>query len=396
MVAGELLSPLTRPAGRPLRVLHCPELVGGLPGELARAERALGAESWAVAFEPSVYEYAIDEVLYPTPTGRLTREWRRWGLLRRALTRFDVIHFNFGRTIMPDRTFDPPGQGRVGRFVRRLYAGLFELADVGLLKRMGKAVFVTFQGDDLRQGAFCEQHFGPEFVKELPAGYYSPETDARKQRRIAHLAKKTDGLYTVNPDLMYLLPASARFLPYGHIDPRNWAFAPLPPVTEDGPLVLHAPTHREVKGTRFVLDAVNKLKAEGIKFRFQLVEGIPRAEARRLFEQAHILIDQLWLGWYGGLAVELMALGRPVICSIRADGLKFLAPGMADDLPIIRAEPESVAKVMRDWLTERRPALPKQGEQSRRYVEKWHDPREVARGLLADYDAAIRRAESAK
>jgi hypothetical protein len=391
MVAGELLPPLTRPAGRPLRVLHCPELVGGLPGELARAERALGADSWAAAFEPSVYEYAIDEVLYPTPTGRLTREWRRWGLLRRALTRFDVVHFNFGRTIMPDRTFDVAGQGRVGRFVRRLYAGLFELADVGLLKRMGKAVFVTFQGDDLRQGTFCERHFGPEFVKELPPGYYSADTDARKQRRASRLARKADGLYAVNPDLMYLLPESARFLPYGHIDPRNWSYTAPPPVPDEGPLVLHAPTHREVKGTRFVLDAVTRLKSEGVKFRFQLVEGLPRTEARRLFEQAHLLIDQLWLGWYGGLAVELMALGRPVICNIRADGLKFLPPGMADDLPIIPAEPVSLVEVLRDWLTARRGELARRGEDSRRFVEKWHDPRDVARGLLADYGSALAR-----
>ena len=62
---------------RPLRILHCPEVVGGMPGELARAERALGAESWAVAFENSVYDYPIDEVLYAPETGRLNREWRR-------------------------------------------------------------------------------------------------------------------------------------------------------------------------------------------------------------------------------------------------------------------------------------------------------------------------------
>jgi hypothetical protein len=395
MVAGELLPPLTRPAGRSLRVLHCPEVVGGMPGELARAERALGAESWAVAFEPSPYGYPIDEVLYSSSAGRLAREWKRWGLLRRALARFDVIHFNFGRTLMPDRTFDVPGQGSFGRLIRRLYAGICELADVGLLKRMGKAVFVTFQGDDLRQGAFCEQHFGPEFMRELPEGYYSPNTDARKQRRAGRLAKKADGLYAVNPDLMYLLPESAKFLRYGHIDPCDWAYVPPPPITDDGPLVLHAPTHREVKGTRFVLDAIGKLKAEGVKFRFQLVEGLPRADARRLFAQAHLLIDQLWLGWYGGLSVELMALGRPVICNVREDGLKFLPPGMADHLPLIRAEPGTLVEILRDWLTARCGDLTSRGVESRRFVEKWHDPRDVARGLLADYEAAIQKAERA-
>lgn len=376
---------------RPLRVLHCPEVVGGMAGELARAERALGVESWAVAFENSVYDYPIDEVLYTPSTGRLKREWQRWGLLRRALTQFDVVHFNFGRTILPDRTTELPGCGRLGMLFRRLYTGLFELADAALLKRLGKAVFVTFQGSDLRQGDFCERHFGPAFLRELPAGFFSPDTDARKRRRVARLARLADGLYAVNPDLMYLLPPTAKFLRYGHIDPRQWSPLPPAPANEDGPLVIHAPTHRGVKGTRFVLEAVDKLRSEGVRFRFQLIEGIPHADARRLFERADLLIDQLWLGWYGGLAVELMALGRPVVSNIRDDGLKFLPAGMADELPIIRAEPATLAEVLREWLTTRRSELPKVGERSRRYVERWHDPRDVARGLIADYRAAASR-----
>jgi glycosyltransferase involved in cell wall biosynthesis len=360
-----------------------------MAGELARAERALGVESWAVAFENSVYEYPIDEVLYTPSTGRLKREWKRWGLLRRALTRFDVVHFNFGRTILPDRTTELPGRGRLGMLFRRLYAGVLELRDVALLKRLGKAVFITFQGTDLRQGDFCERHFGPAFLKELPAGYFSPETDARKRRRVEKLSRLVDGLYACNPDLMYLLPATAKFLRYGHIDPRAWRPLPPPPENDEGPLVIHAPTHRGVKGTRFVVEAVDKLRREGIRFRFQLIEGLPHNEARKLFERADLLIDQLWLGWYGGLAVELMALGRPVVSNIREDGLKFLPPGMADDLPIIRAEPATLAAVLREWLTARRGELPRLGELSRRFVEKWHDPRDVALGLIADYTAAV-------
>jgi glycosyltransferase involved in cell wall biosynthesis len=190
---------------------------------------------------------------------------------------------------------------------------------------------------------------------------------------------------------MYLLPPTAKFLRYGHLDPREWTYTPPPPPSDDGPLVIHAPTHRGVKGTRFVLEAVDKLKAEGVPFRFQLIEGLPRAEARRLFERADLLIDQLWLGWYGGLAVELMALGRPVVCNIRDDGLRFVPPDMGAELPVIRAEPATLAAVLREWLNSRRDELPKVGERSRRYVERWHDPRDVARGLLADYMTAVSR-----
>jgi hypothetical protein len=88
-------------------------------------------------------------------------------------------------------------------------------------------------------------------------------------------------------------------------------------------------------------------------------------------------------------------LGRPVVCNIRVDGLKFLPPGMADELPLIRAEPATLAAVLREWLTTRRHELPKLGERSRRFVERWHDPRDVARELVADYTAALMKAPRA-
>jgi hypothetical protein len=374
---------------RPLRVLHCPDMVGGLAGTLARAQRELGVESWAVSFEKSKYNYPIDEILSPPGTVPIKRITRRWGLLWRALSRFDVVHFNFGRTISPQRSFEPTSRNPLRNLLKRAYLGLFELSDLPLLKRLGKAVFVTFQGDDLRTCVFCKEHFGDEFVKGLDPGHYSAESDEHKRWRLSRFARHADGIYALNPDLMCLLPETARFQPYGHIDLKDWAFTPKAP-SPDGPLVIHAPTDRGVKGTRYVLEAVDRLRSEGIPFRFQLVEGLTQAEARALYIQADVAIDQLWLGWYGGLAVELMALGRPVVSHIRDDGLKFLPPGMADDLPIIPTNRENLTDVLREWLTTRRGDLPRRGEQSRQFVERWHDPVKIAAGLIADYQAALR------
>ncbi len=60
----------------------------------------------------------------------------------------------------------------------------------------------------------------------------------------------------------------------------------------------------------------------GVRFEFTLVEGLHREEAKRLYERADLFVDQLILGWYGGVAVELMALGKPVIAHIRpGDGI---------------------------------------------------------------------------
>ena len=75
----------------------------------------------------------------------------------------------------------------------------------------------------------------------------------------------------------------------------------------------HAPSHRAVKGTNLIIDALNSLKKKGFSFELVLIEGLSNSEARKKYETVDVLVDQLFAGWYGGLAVEAMALGKPVL-----------------------------------------------------------------------------------
>lgn len=377
--------------GEPLRVLHGPTNVGCNPFGLAEAERALGLASWAVVTEEGPFKYPIDEVLFAPGDGFARQEAKRVGLLARALRDFDVVHFNFGRTLLPMR-YSLYGGSR-DRFRNPLafraadaYLRLVQMRDLPLLKAAGKALFVTYQGDDARQGDFCRANFPISHVDEVEPGYYSPEGDAAKRQAIATIARHVDGVYGLNPDLMHVLPAHAKFMPYASVDPAAWTPAP---AANAVPLVLHAPSHRGVKGTPHVLAAVERLRAEGVAFEFRLVENLPHAEARRLYAQADLVIDQLLIGWYGALAVEAMALGKPVVCYLRDEDLGFIPAEMRAELPLIRATPTSIEAVLREWLTTRRGELAARGMASRGFVERWHDPRRIAEGLKADYEAAV-------
>lgn len=374
---------MTAAGTRPLRVLHLPTTVGGNPQGLARAERALGLDSHSLTFQQTVYQYPADEVLFDPADGWLRREAKRWAVLRRALRDYDVVHFNFGETLFPCRL----PSARPGAPLARLYRRAVQFVDLRLLKRAGKAVFVTYQGDDARQGDYCRQHFEISPAGEVEPDYYSPETDARKRRMIRAMDRWADRIYALNPDLLHVLPARAAFLPYASVDLPDWDPAPRAPGAP--PVVLHAPSHRGVKGTRFVLDAVTRLKAEGVPVELLLVEGLSHAEARRLYLRADLLVDQLLCGWYGALAVELMALGRPVVAYLREADLAFLPAAMRHELPMISATPASIYTVLRELLTARRYELPELGRRSRAYVERWHDPLEVARQLKRDYEAAV-------
>jgi hypothetical protein len=377
----------------PLRILHCPDVVGGYGYALAREERRLGHKSWSVAFDAGPYRLENDEYLWRPGDSRLRKEVGRWRLLLRALRDFDVVHFNFGRTLFGPRYFPAPAdRPHWPARLRNWVNGLLDLQDLKLLKRAGKVIAMTYQGDDARQGDVLQRLAPVDLARELPAGYYSRASDAYKRWRIRQVARYADLIYALNPDLLRLLPPGARFLPYPHVDARDWQ--PCPPASAGPPLVLHAPTHRGIKGTRHVLDAVRRLRDEGVRFQFQLVEGLPRAEALALYGRADLLIDQLVVGWYGGLAVEMMALARPVVCHVRDADLHVLPAAMRRELPIIRATPADLHAVLREWLAVRRHELGPLGVRSRIYVERWHDPRKIAASVVQDYlrSHAARRA----
>ena len=374
---------------RPLRILHAPENTGGHPQGLVEAERELGLASVGVALHPTPFGYSSDEILLADDPGLVMREWRRLRLLRRALREFDVVHFNFGLSLTSP--YVPPGAAPPGEShaaLRRLYRAftrIVEQRDLPLLKRAGRGIVVTFQGDDARQGDRLAA-FDVNPLGELPPHYYTPAGDAHKRVRIDRWRRSADRIYALNPDLLQLLPPGSRFVPYASVDPRAWT--PSPP-EHDVPLVVHAPTHQGIKGTRFVLEALDRLRAEGARFELALVEGRSRDEARALYERADLVVDQLLLGWYGGVAVEAMALGKPVVCYLREGDLAFVPEIMRSELPIVRADPSNVYEVLARLIRAGRDELVALGARSRRYVERWHDPAQIAAEIASDYRAIV-------
>jgi hypothetical protein len=261
-----------------------------------------------------------------------------------------------------------------------------EQVDLPLLRRAGKAVFVTFQGDDARQGDGTELDVNPS--AEVSPGYYSPESDRNKRRRIARFARYADGIYALNPDLLRFLPAGTRFVPYANVDVRGRQ-RHTPVDVGVPPVVLHVPTNREVKGTRFLVDAVSRLRADGVELDFRLVEGVAHDEVESLYRSADLVVDQLLVGWYGGLAVEAMALDLPVVAYIRDQDLELVPEAMRAEIPVVSAEPATIYDVLKELLTTKRGQLAEIGRRGGEYVRRWHDPLQIAKELVADYEAAV-------
>ena len=85
--------------------------------------------------------------------------------------------------------------------------------------------------------------------------------------------------------------------------------------------IVHTPNHTGIKGTEFIVDAIETLKEEGLKINLILLQNIQNDKVREILQKdADILVEQLICTGHGINAVEGMASGLPVV-SILEDEL---------------------------------------------------------------------------
>lgn len=376
-----------------LRVVHLPTSVGGNPQGLSKHLGLLGVHSESWTLSQNYLAYPCDRVIWNDTDKFFARETKRWLAVWDVARKFDVIHFNYGVSFSSPIPFAVaehlPFLKRLKHLAFAAYTHAGFCVEMGIYKLFNRKLFVHYQGDDARQGDASLAKFRYSIAQHTEPGYYNPISDSHKRIMIKRMARICSQMYAVNPDLLHVLPDTAKFIPYCHISLMEW----VPKYTQlDGakPIRIgHAPSHRAVKGTARILAALEELQVEGLCFELVLVEGLSNVEARRQYETVDILIDQLYAGWYGGLAVEAMALGKPVIVYIRDEDLQFIPAEMREDLPFIRITPDTVKDSLRQALGMSRQALFDLAQRSRAFVEKWHDPLTIAAQIKADYDKAF-------
>ncbi|HCK19015.1 MAG TPA: hypothetical protein DHW36_10915 [Thalassospira sp.] len=146
--------------------------------------------------------------------------------------------------------------------------------------------------------------------------------------------------------------------------------------------LLHAPNHRNLKGTSYILKAVEELKSEGYDVELVLAEGVPNTEMPELIRSVDVVVDQLVIGWYAMFALESMALGKPVICHVRPEYHDlYVAAGLIepDEIPLINADVHTIKDTLRQYASDKRSELGDLGRRSRLFAEKHHSVASVGR-----------------
>jgi glycosyltransferase involved in cell wall biosynthesis len=290
-------------------------------------------------------------------------------VLTNIVHRYDIFHFHA-------RSFS-------SGYSRLPYPALLDML---WLKSIGKKVFFHFRGSEIRNKALFDRtnpwHFRPDETDPLKLFSDIPANSKLCLRSFVNAV--CDGVFVVDEEIRQYVGHNSIIVPRVLEDA---SFRYIEPFDRLVPVVVHAPSRRGVKGTEYVISAVDRLRARGIACELRVIEGLTHAEAMRQYRDADIVVDQLRLGWYGVLTVEAMALGKPVVCYIRPD----LWHAKQDALPLANADPNTVEKVLErliDDKAERR----KLGLLGYDYSQRTHKASEVAKRLENLYQICDRPA----
>lgn len=343
-----------------MRVLHAAAEIAAQAGVLAEALRGVGvaAESWAYNAEYNAFP--SDRALGYDARPILPRVLGYLKTTLQAAGRFDLLHVHFGRSLVPPLNLDLP-----------LHAAL------------GTPMVFHFHGCEVRNRLHMLQRHARAACTECDP-FCVP---ARQKQVIAQARRYGRAILVSTPDLLESVPDAEHF-PVA-IDLDRWS--PLPPAewqpSAPGRLrVLHAPTNRLIKGTRLVVEAVEAARRRVPGIEFELLEGVPWLELRERMRRVDVVVDQMFLGWYGLTAVEAMALEKPVLGFLRAD----FEP-RAGDLPLLRVE--SVASLANALVELAEDAVLRSaaGAAGRAYAARVHAAPVLARRLLALYETVVAR-----
>jgi hypothetical protein len=143
--------------------------------------------------------------------------------------------------------------------------------------------------------------------------------------------------------------------------------------------ILHYPDTKfrlDSKGTPQIRERIGRLRSEaGLaeKFQYEEISSLPHQELLKKLAESDILIDQIRPGIYGMIAIEALALGKPVIAHPNTSWYPFV-----DGNPFFSID-ELKDLILHEDLRRKNVQL------GIEYVKKTHESRSVIDKLLSRY-----------
>ena len=292
-----------------------------------------------------------------------------WAMLRNffyCLRRYNLFHFYFSETLLP-----------VG-----LKSPLPFSPDLPVLKLFGKKIVMTYCGSDIRLHE-VERRRNP-YAELFATSKFGPKYDGRKKRRMWWQNLFVDrftavrNLYAHATEVIPEEKVERNILVNNTVDLA--AYEPVEFSTKETPVIIHAPTSPEFKGTKYIEKAIEELRGEGHKFEYRRLQGVPNDEAHRIYrEEADIIIDQVLAGGFGTLAIEGMYYGRPVCCYLLPELLEWYP-----DCPIVNTNKDDLKEKLARLIGDPQERV-RLGRKGRAFIEKHFGREKVNRQVWGMY-----------
>lgn len=343
----DIISDLKSIDNNNLKVIHGTIEIANQMNTMTGSIKRLGVDATTLNYYPNYLGYKSQKVLDLNSFKNYDEanvETKK--MAGKIISQNDVFHFHFGSTLTLD------------------------CSDLPLLNELNKKVIMQHWGSDVRM--YSRSIKTNPYIKVKNAN----EDDIKRKlqflsKHIEHCIVSDYELYEYVKDCysnIHLIRQAIDLDKYRVSSNKNNKLC-----------IVHAPSSPEIKGTKYVLEAVEKLKQK-YNFDFELVQGMSHEEAKKIYAKADIIIDQLLCGSYGLFAIEAMAMGKPVITWI-SEHVRDTYP---KELPIISANPDTIKEKL-EYMINNRDMLNKIGNEGRFYAEKYHDSRLIAKQLVDLY-----------
>jgi len=346
-----------------MKIYHGPVNIGGIGGYLSSYQRGKGFLADFVTWQDHTmrqnhdFDLALDKYKNIfTKIGILFF----WFII--ALLKYTHFHFYYGQTLLP-----------LG-------------ADLPILRLFKKKIVMSYCGSDIRL-IYIENKRNP-YADRLRISSDHPKFDNKKI-----LMMKWQNLWCHKFTALRNLVDSAReVIPEEKLLSDQWinnlgfSIKNCPEIedvhTQNPPLLIHAPSEPNIKGTEYVRQAIRTLQEKGLEFEYEELQKVPNEQAQEIYRKADIIIDQFLIGGIGTLAFEGMGYGKPVVAYVLEDVIEKYMP----DCPIFNATIGNLPERLEQLIvtSELRVKLGKQGIE---FVKKHLDPVKINEAVIDLYSS---------
>ncbi len=355
-------------------VLHiAPENTAGVPYNVMSMQNMFGMPARLVTFYKIPYNFPEDICLnLELPRSRLAMKWREYkqSRMHSDIKEQDIDKWTHMPEFNPRNSFEKAymkyreskNQGKLLKALDDINADSFDIihfdggidffSDSRLAKKWkseGKKIVNCYFGDDLRTRGIVKE------MDEL--------SDLNLTFEYDHTLR--------HPNINFL------FFPFDN--------SPVKYISDEEYnkrktiRIVHSPTHRYIKGTPEILEAIEKVK-KSRNIEFVLVEDTPRDEVIKIKQTCHIAIDQIGNRGgtgYGINSLETLSMGLPTITDMNCGMDKWLPEN-----PFIVADKENLPEKLMHLIDNinniNRPGL-------REWVDRYHSYNSVFEKLQNYY-----------